>query len=161
MEEVRNASSFGGGERGPLVSRLGQIRGALEGGDLVVGKLEEEAALARGESAAVLEDEAEEEVRPAFRHVDDIAHPFADAVGWRLQARAALPEAGRPRRKASRPSTGGPRTAGSGRIGRKRRPGWGGKRQRRSGTPLPRQLPSIRMRYLKNIFGGTGSMPGT
>ena len=47
-----------GGERGLLVSRLGQIRGALEGGDLVVGKLEEEAALARGESAAVLEDEA-------------------------------------------------------------------------------------------------------
>ena len=75
VEEVRNASSFGGGERGPLVSRLGQIRGALEGGDLFVGKLEEEAALARGESAAVLEDEAEEEVRPAFRHVDDIAHP--------------------------------------------------------------------------------------
>ena len=34
-------------------------------------------------------------------------------------------------------------------------------RQRRSGTPLPRQLPSIRMRYLKNIFGGTGSMPGS
>ena len=47
-----------GGERGPLVTRLGQIRGAFEGGDLVVGKLEEEAALARGESAAVLEDEA-------------------------------------------------------------------------------------------------------